>query len=64
MLRRAWALSPYPVSAAYWRRVEKILGTELEVAILGEMREAGLRGVFRRLRQVRADTAHILVESP
>ena len=60
----SWALSPYPVSAAYRTRVEQILGTELEVAILADMRNAGLRTVLRRLGQVRAETAHILIESP
>jgi glycosyltransferase involved in cell wall biosynthesis len=60
----SWALSVYPVSAAYRRRVAEVLGTEVQVSTLAEMRAAGLGGVLRRLRQVRADAAHILLEDP
>ena len=59
-----WALSLYPVSAAYRRKVATALGAEVRVSTLAEMRDAGLGGILRRLRQVRAAAAHILLEDP
>lgn len=60
--RPRWALSAYPVSAAYRRRVEEVLGGDLEVTVLAELRDAGLTAILRRLRQVRTDSAYILLE--
>ena len=57
-----WAISAYPVSATYRSSLEAALGSKLEVAILSEMRAAGVVQVLRRLLQVRYERGLVLLE--
>ena len=57
-----WAISAYPVSATYRSSLEDTLGAGLEVAILSEMRAAGVVQVLRRLLQVRHERGLVLLE--
>lgn len=57
-----WAISAYPVSATYRSGLERVLGAGLDVAILSDMRAAGVVQVLRRLRHVRNDRGVVLLE--
>lgn len=59
-----WALTAYPISRGYRTRVEARLGTPLEVCVLSDMRQAGLRAVFARLVRVTRPVGYVLLEDP
>ena len=57
-----WALSAYPVSAAYRTRIEAALGTTVDVTVLSDMRSAGVFCVLRDLLSRRHAQGLVLIE--
>jgi glycosyltransferase involved in cell wall biosynthesis len=57
-----WGLAAYPISTAFRRRVEEAVAAKLDVAVLAELRSAGLVDVVRHLLGVRRPRAVVLVE--
>jgi glycosyltransferase involved in cell wall biosynthesis len=59
-----WALSAYPLSAGYRRRLETAIGGPVAVTLVPEMRSRGMRSMLRTLRRVNAAQGLAIVEDP
>lgn len=64
MAEDVWALSAYPLSAAYRSQLEHVLGRPLAVTLVSEMRARGMRSMFQTLRQVQATQGLAIIEDP
>ena len=57
-----WALCAYPLSAAYLSKIRTLLGSDLQPAVLSEMRRATIWSMVAALRRIRAAEGYVLLE--
>src|SRR5262249_54354486 len=59
-----WALSAYPISAAYRKKAESLCGHPLEVATMSELLSQGARSFLARVSRVRSEVGYVVTEDP